>query len=353
MTEKKYIVKNSPQNARLDIFLSEKLDTSRSQAQKMINDKKIMINGKEPRTAGLRVKEGDTVVVATPTLRRGEEPLSGRFRAETPASALGMTKLAPVVITETADYLVIEKPSGLLVHPTQANEKNTLADWLLKKYPKIKNIGDNPKIRPGIVHRLDKEASGLMVVAKSQKMFDLLKEQFKKRTVEKEYFALAHGKIAKDWDEITFPIARSENFERMAARPLRLDLSSNNQPPLFLKEEGAVALDNDTVEERLPAAKAAHTEFFVEKRFVNFTLLRVILHTGRMHQIRVHLFAYNHPLVGDPLYFQKKQKRTWDEKCGRLFLHSIKLCFNDLEGNKKCFESPLPKELKKFLELVS
>ena len=98
--------------------------------------------------------------------------------------------------------------------------------------------------------------------------------------------------------------------------------------------------------------KEAKTEFLVEKNFVNFSLLRVKIHTGRMHQIRAHLLAYNHPLVGDPLYFQKKQKRTWDEKLGRLFLHSAKLGFTDLEGNKQEFESPLPKKLEEFLKLL-
>ena len=97
-------------------------------------------------------------------------------------------------------------------------------------------------------------------------------------------------------------------------------------------------------------SKEARTEFVVEKEFVNFTLLRIKIYTGRMHQIRVHFLAYNHPLVGDPLYFQKKQKRTWDEKLGRLFLHSAKLGFADLAGEKQVFESPLPKELKSFLK---
>jgi len=140
-----------------------------------------------------------------------------------------------------------------------------------------------------------------MVVAKTQKMFEHLKKQFKKRTINKEYCVLAHGRIARDWGEINFPIARARN--RMAAIPESQDHSE---------------------------AKEAKTEFVVEKRFVNFTLLRVKIHTGRMHQIRAHLLAYNSPLVGDPIYFQKKQKRMWDEKLGRLFLHSIKLEFDDL-----------------------
>jgi 23S rRNA pseudouridine1911/1915/1917 synthase len=235
----------------------------------------------------------------------------------------------PKIVAKTDDYIVVEKPTGLLTHPTMADEKNSLSGWLVKKFPEIKKVGDDPELRPGIVHRLDKEASGLLVVARTQKMFDHLKEQFKNRTIEKEYYALVHDQVARDWEILNFPIARSETSERMAARPIRAD---------EIIEEGE---------------KEAKTEFMVEKRFVNFTLLRVTLHTGRMHQIRVHFLAYNHPLVGDPLYIQKKRKRAWDDKLGRLFLHSTKLSFTDLNGEKQSFESPMPPELNKFLEQLS
>jgi 23S rRNA pseudouridine1911/1915/1917 synthase len=227
------------------------------------------------------------------------------------------------VIAETPDYLVLNKPSGLLVHPTQAEEPDTLAAWLVKNYKEVKKVGDDPKVRPGIVHRLDKDASGLMVVARTQEMFEKLKMQFKNRTVEKEYLALVHGKPAKDWEDIKFPIARGRTNDRMAARPQK--------------------------DEPVEGEREAHTEFIVEKRFANCSLLRIFLHTGRMHQIRVHMLAYNHPLVGDPLYNQKKRKKNLDEKLGRLFLHSTKLAFEDLNGEKKTFESPLPEVLQTFV----
>jgi 23S rRNA pseudouridine955/2504/2580 synthase len=101
------------------------------------------------------------------------------------------------------------------------------------------------------------------------------------------------------------------------------------------------------------AGKEAKTEFLVEKRFVNFGLLRVKIHTGRMHQIRAHMLAYNHPVVGDPLYFQKKRKRRFDDELGRLFLHSTKLGFTDLAGQVQTFESPLPKQLSDFLTILA
>lgn len=319
MTKKKnFIVENTDSGKRLDIFLSEKLGVSRSQAQKFIEQHQILLNGSAPKKAGDILKEGNKVKLVQGETKNST--VKAVLVTETPAK----TVLKPTVISETADFIVVEKPTGLLTHPTMAGEKETLSSYLSEKYPEIKKVGDDPALRPGIIHRLDKEASGLLVVARTQKMFDFLKDQFKSRTIEKEYLALVHGKVAKDWDIINFPIARSETYDKMAARPR-----------------------NETAQE---GEKEAKTEFFVEKRFVNFTLLRVTLHTGRMHQIRVHMLAYNNPLVGDPLYIQKKRKRVWDDRLGRLFLHSTKLSFTDLEGNRQTFESPLPKELSEFLK---
>ena len=157
----------------------------------------------------------------------------------------------------------------------------------------------------------------------------MLKEQFKNRTIEKEYWALIHGKMEADWAELNFPLGRSKRGERMAARPFTIK-----------------GLENDA------GGKNALTELWAEKKFINFTLLRVKIHTGRMHQIRAHLLAYNHPLVGDSVYFQKKRKHVWDEKLGRLFLHCYLLSFKDLQGNKQNFESLLPTKLKEFLKII-
>jgi 23S rRNA pseudouridine1911/1915/1917 synthase len=236
------------------------------------------------------------------------------------------------IIAETPDYLVLNKPAGILVHPTQANETDTLADWLKENYPKIKKVGDAPE-RPGIVHRLDREASGLLVVAKNQKMFDVLKKQFQEREIEKEYLVLVYEKILADEGEIDFEIDRGREG-RMVSRP-RIDKT-------LLKN-----VDKDQ------PGKESLTEFWVEKRYARFTLLRVRIHTGRMHQIRVHMFAYNHPVVGDQLYLNRKLIKKNEQKIDRLFLHSAKLCFNDLKGEKKCFESELPLELKEYLKKLN
>lgn len=339
----KIIVTLKQGGQRLDLFLSARLKITRSLAQKLIEDGRVMINEKPPKKSGERVRKGGVIEISNSKSLISNQISKSKNQKNLAAGSKPFVAV-PKILAENHDYLVVEKPTGMLTHPTMAGEKNTLVDFLLKKYPAIKKIGDAPKIRPGIVHRLDKEASGLLVVARTPKMFSYLKEQFKNRTVQKEYYALAHDKVAKDWDEINFPIARGARHERMAARPLA---KAKYISTLAAKQ------DTDPADEEMaPGEKDAKTEFSVVKRFVNFTLLRVTLHTGRMHQIRAHLLAYNHPLVGDPLYFQKKRQSKWDKKLGRLFLHSAKLSFIDLDGERQTFESPLPKKLDEFLKLL-
>lgn len=318
---KKVSVKKTDALKRLDVFLSEKLKISRSQAQKMIDADLITINGFLPKKTGEKINTKDTINVTSSEKTR-EETKSAKG-----GSALGgeSTILSqPEIIAIEKDFLVVNKPSGLLTHNTE-KENFSLAEILCKKYPEIKKIGED-KMRPGIVHRLDKEASGLLVVARTQKMFEFLKKQFQDRTIDKEYAVLVHDPVSADTGIIDFPLERSKNSERMAALP-----------------KIVYGHENDL-------GKKALTEFWVEKRFINFSLLTVKIHTGRMHQIRAHFLAYDHPVVGDPLYFQKKQKRRWDIELGRLFLHCFKLEFTDLEGNRQKYEIPLPKELEIFLK---
>ena len=306
------------ESTRLDVFLAEKLKISRSQTQKMIEGQQILVNDKPAKKSGEWLKSGDEITISP----KIEEP-----KLTVKEEKIKQEKFAVNVVSETPDYLVVEKPNGLLTHPTDKNEDYALSSILTKKYPGLKKVGDDPK-RPGIVHRLDKEASGLLVVARNQETFEHLKNQFKNRTVEKEYIVLVHGVVAKDWDEIKFPIERSRTLERMSALPATI--------------RGVANL----------AGKEAFTEFDVEKRFINFTLLRVKIHTGRMHQIRAHLLAYDHPVVADPIYFQKRQKDKWDKVCGRLFLHCTRLAFVDRDGVRQEFTSPLPKKLADFLLLL-
>ena len=320
---KTFLVSAEDSQKRLDIFLSEQLQITRSQAQKLIGAGLITVNGKPPKKTGDRMKTGQTLTYNTAKEKTAKTEMAA-------AAGISGDELQKKfkIIAETKDYLVVDKPAGLLTHPTEAGEKNSVAGLLVKKYPGLKKIGDD-KNRPGIVHRLDKDASGLLVVARTQKMFDHLKEQFKNRTVKKEYLVLVHGAVERDIGKIDFPLARGSSQDRMVALPK----TAKGQPQAGGKE--------------------ALTEFLEEKKFVNFSLLRVKIHTGRMHQIRVHLLAYNHPVVGDPLYFNKKIKRTWDEKLGRLFLHCTTLGFTDLAGDFKEYSSPLPEPLEKFLKTLA
>ena len=324
----RFLVKKSNQGERLDIFLSEKMGITRSQAQKMIGRDLALVNGDLPKKAGERVKEGEMVEVkmdhGTLNMEHLELVDNGKKKKDLKVERLQDCK----IIGEMDDYVVVEKPAGMLVHSTEANETDTLVDWLISKCPKIKKVGDNPK-RPGIVHRLDREASGLLVVAKNQKMFECLKKQFQNRTIKKEYLVLVYGKMEREHDTIDFAIDRGKDG-KMASRP-KTDL-------LKLKSMRSIQ-----------PGKEAVTEFTVEKEYGRFSLLRVKIPTGRTHQIRVHMFAYNHPVVGDGLYFNRKLIKRNEPKLNRLFLHATKLCFDDLAGEKRCFESGLPEELVEYL----
>lgn len=255
--------------------------------------------------------------------------------------------MALKIIKETPEFIIIDKPTGLLTHsdtplrpgsakttpgeqgsgglsseaPKAKEDKKskepTLVDLLLKKYPGLAKIGD-PE-RPGIVHRLDKETSGLLVVARTPEMFEHLKKAFASREVKKEYTLLVHGKLSKDEGEIDFVIARSRRGGRMAARPT--------------SQEG----------------RGAKTSYEAIKQLPNKTLVRAMPETGRTHQIRAHFHALGHPIVGDPLYKTKKQRRKdlqKPQKTSRMMLHATKLSFPDLSGKIQTFKSPLPEDFK-------
>ena len=295
---------------RLDQFLTTQLpELTRSQIQKLITNNAAQRNGVTA-IKHVKVKEGDVVTIDTglditpPTIVKTIEDSS---------------HLVPTILEETDEYIVLEKPSGLLVHPTDHDEPHTLMHWLTKRYPETVTVGEAH--RAGIVHRLDKEVSGVMVVCKTQTMFEHLKTQFKNRLVTKQYITLVHGVIDEVEGDIDFPIARSDS--RMAARP------------------------------HSQGGKDALTHFTVEKRFGHHTLVHAFPKTGRTHQIRVHFFATGFPIVGDPLYVQKKFTRDKIGKATpRIFLHSTVLTFTDRNDEKKQFHSPLPEELDTLLQTL-
>lgn len=219
------------------------------------------------------------------------------------------------IIYEDPDVLVINKSAGLLVHPAIGKDEETLAELLVERFPEIKGVGERPE-RPGIIHRLDQDVSGVMVVARNQKAYDFLKKQFQERTMKKEYIGLVHGNMSKDEETIRFKIARSREKARMVARPE--------------SQEGREAV----------------THYEVIDRWRNYDLLKIRIETGRTHQIRVHMHALGHPLVGDPIY---KIKGIKSKEIGRVFLHAAKLTLTLPSGEVKTFEAPLPKELEDLL----
>ncbi|HBA36257.1 TPA: RluA family pseudouridine synthase [Candidatus Falkowbacteria bacterium] len=251
-----------------------------------------------------------------------------------------LLSVVPEIISDNGEYLIINKPAGLAVHGGGNLKEPTLADWLIAKYPKIKTVGDDPA-RPGLVHRLDKDVSGLMVIAKNNKSFANLKNQFKSREINKEYLALVHGRLLKDEDTIDFPIKRSAAGYKMAALPLNSSRLLTRRHPQG-RDQGNI--------DGWFKSRPATTEFTVLKKFVNYAFLRVKIITGRTHQIRVHLSAYGHPLVGDDLYGTKKTKaKNKKLALGRIFLVANHLSFLDLKGKQQDFSLSLPAELEAVL----
>lgn len=263
------------------------------------------------------LKEGDEI----------ERTLKSATQEEKKAG-LSTKRFSLRIIAETPAYIVVDKPAGLAVHRSGNIQGETLADLLLERYPELEGVGEDPA-RPGIVHRLDKDVSGLMVVARDQEAFKKLKKQFQGRSVGKVYLALVYGHLDKESGTINFPIERSSSGRRMAALPLTRKGEAN------------------------PEGREAITEFKVLKNFINYAFLEVRIKTGRTHQIRVHLAAYDHPIVGDDLYGTNKTKlKNKKFNLGRVFLVSSRLTFKDAEGKRQTFEIDLPERLKEILKEV-
>lgn len=223
------------------------------------------------------------------------------------------------IIFENKDIIVIDKPAGLTVHPINPEQDDTLVNGLIASYPEIKKVGDDA-LRPGIVHRLDKDTSGLMVVVKNNSAFEYLKKQFAEQKVVKKYLALVIGKVKDKKGIITKAISLSKKDH---------------------KKRSALLDDK---------AKKAWTEYQVLKSFKDYTLLEVKPKTGRTHQIRVHLASIGHPLAGDKQYKFKRQ--PWPENLNRQFLHAAYLKFQLPDGKMMEFKSELPKDLEEVIGTV-
>lgn len=314
---KYFIVEEKNQNERLDKFLAEKLPDTRSQIKKAILEERVLINYKPAKVHQFLNLKDKVTVKDFAGITKGKEKQSLPQNLNTPT---------PKIIKETDDYIVLEKPSGLLVHATSKGEPDTLVNWLVKKYPEIEKIADpvsllkrDKTFRPGIVHRLDREVSGLMVIARNQNSFENLKDQFKNKSVIKEYTALVHGQLPDDSGTIDFEISRKSKGGKMAAHPY----GSNKGRP-------------------------AVTKYEVIKNFMHFTLVKIHLLTGRTNQIRVHFFALGNPVAGDTLYELKTKKPN--VKIPRILLHASKLSFTDFKGDQQNFESSLPEEFSEVFD---
>ena len=248
------------------------------------------------------------------------------FRSNMSESA--KTLLAPTVLYEDSDVLVVDKPSGLAVHGRGADSSGTLVAWLLDYAPEARDVGE-PRIgsngqvieRSGIVHRLDRETSGVMILAKNQSAFDQLKQQFRARLVKKLYRAIAYGRMKESWGTIARPIGRSaKDFRRRSA------------------ERGAKGTIRDAVTDWECLGTGEY-----EGQVFSYLTLRP--QTGRMHQLRVHLKAISHPIVGDVLYAGKRLKLSNNAGLNRLALHAHELELQLPKGAHRRFVAPLAAEL--------
>ena len=298
---------------RLDRFLAAKLEqVSRARVQQLIAEEKVEVNGRAAK-ASLRLREGDRVAVLGPV--------------ELPPLRAQAEKIALDIVYEDADLAVIHKPAGMMVHAgagatDDARNRGTLVNALLHHFGNLSNVGG--ELRPGIVHRLDKETSGLIVVAKNDETHRRLAEKFARREVKKTYVALVHGWLKQDRGTVSASISRD------AVRRTRMTTRRSG---------GREAVTHYEVERK------------IDSRLGKFTLLRVRIDTGRTHQIRVHLSSLGHPVVGDTLYGAPRVLQA--PALERNFLHAQSLEFaHPRTGEKLSLSCPLPEKLQNFLREV-
>ena len=292
---------------RLDAFLASQIEGwSRARLQRLIEAEDVLVNGK-PAKASHKLREHDEL--------------------EVELTAPGTTSFTPEpipieIVYEDDTLVVVNKPAGLVVHPAAGIHSGTLANALAYHFQQLPNA---TSVRPGIVHRLDRDTSGLLVVAKTESALENLSDQFRARTVYKSYVALVHGRVQSDSGRIEQPLARDpSNRTRMAV---------------------------------VRGGRSALSIYRVSRRFNRFTLLDVELKTGRTHQIRVHLAWIKHPVVGDETYGGGRDNTVLDPRLksqirnlGRHFLHAEKLAFtHPATGERVLFNSSLPVELSNLL----
>ena len=283
---------------RLDSFISDKIDSiSRTMVQKLIDNDNILVNRKKVKSS-YRVEKDDVIIINIPEVKDVQ---------------LKAQDIPVPVVYEDNDIIVVNKPKGMVVHPANGNPDGTLVNAILAMC-KDSLSGIGGELRPGIVHRLDKDTSGLLIVAKNDKAHINMSNQIKDRLVTKKYIALVRGVLPDDEATIDMPIARSK------------------------KDRKKMAVDKD--------GKEAITHFKVLKRYSKYTLIEVKIDTGRTHQIRVHMSHIGYPVVGDMVYSNGKNEFGIEGQ----MLHSKSLDFvHPITGKKMHLEAPLPEYFEEVL----
>lgn len=303
------IIEGDDAGKRIDAFLAARTGVSRTRLQRAIEDGDVTVNGR-PVKSNYKLRDRDELDVELPA------PV---------ATALIPQEIPLNILFEDAAVIVLDKPAGLVVHPAAGIADGTLANALAFH---LSGDGPGEALRPGLVHRLDRDTSGVMVVAKTDAALEHLADQFRDRTVEKHYLALVHGRVEKKRGTIDAPLARD--------RKNRLKM--------------CVATDG----------RASLSLYTVLRRFDEFTLLDVEIKTGRTHQIRVHCAHIGHPVVADPVYGEGRgnsvkntEHRRAMTALGRQFLHAARLAFtHPTSGERLKFEAPLPAALDALLETL-
>ncbi|MBI5047813.1 MAG: RluA family pseudouridine synthase [Deltaproteobacteria bacterium] len=307
-----FTVAPSDANIRLDIFLSQKLpDLTRSRIKNLIEDGLVSLNDK-PAKAGAKIKAGGRISITIP------EPQPVKAEPE---------KIPLDILYEDKHIIVINKPPGLTVHPGAGRAKGTLVNALLHHCKDLSGIGG--ALRPGIVHRIDKDTSGVLVVAKADRSHQFLAKQFKEHSIKRKYLTLVWGVVKNDEGTIDLPIGR------------------------HVSERKKMSV-------RVQKGRRAVTHYNVLKRFNNFTLLEATLETGRTHQIRVHLSAMHHPVAGDPVYGKKNMPSGLSpvitmflKNLKRQALHAQTLGIIHPETKEYMeFTAPLPDDMKSIVDAL-
>ncbi|MCK5475359.1 MAG: RluA family pseudouridine synthase [Candidatus Pacebacteria bacterium] len=306
-------------NQRIDKFLAGFCkEKSRAKWQKMIKNGKVLVNEKIIKADYILKEDNEVEILKLTDFSLRSAPLE-------------MTKNKKIkipnieIIYENDDVIVIDKPAGILSQTAKSSKASAVSDFFVEYYPKIEEVGKDEQ-RFGTVHRLDKDTSGIMIVAKNNKSFEFLKDQFKDRKVQKIYTTLVYGTVIPKDGTIDLKIGRSKT-------------KPNMQTVIDTKKKEDIK------------AREALTLYKTIESFKDHTLLEVQIKTGRMHQIRVHMKALGYPVVGDQKYFFKKY-RNIEPKLKRQFLHAGKLKIKLPNGKISVFNSKLPKDLKDFLDKI-